>query len=375
MTNNQTLWLYLGIVILTCMSCALVTSMRAYRSTKNLIVKDILGERRYVVSRRWIIIIAFVPLILLAGFRYYTGADYQQYVWSFERTANSNSLIRSYLITEEPLYQLSKYIVFKIFGNDPTNWFIVMAALTIINLIIAVNIIDKESKYTWFAYLFGMYTYLHMFNYVRQIYAASLVFIGVGELLKKKRVSFIIAVILATMMHRSSIIFIILLFVDHYNNSLNKLSYKIIMIVSPLFMTIIGRILRIIPFLSRYSAYFQGSFKMGIGWLIDIMPIILILLLIEYVYKPRKEILSLTYFAWLVIPLRAISYYAYALGRLYLNISLFAFVAFASVVAGSEKKRRGYEIIVIIVYLAYFIFEFYVGNNSEVFPYKSIWNH
>ena len=89
--------------------------------------------------------------------------------------------------------------------------------------------------------------------------------------------------------------------------------------------------------------------------------------------NPDNNIRALIDFSWLVIPLRAISYYAYAAGRLYLDISLAAFMALALALSKSDRRNIGTKVLILLVFVVYFLLEFYLWNNSEVFPYRSIW--
>lgn len=374
MTNNQTLILYLGTILLCSSLCFVMSHTPIYAHSKSINFKLGFINKNVTYNNRWMIVIALLPMICLAGFRYYTGADYQQYVWSFNRTADSDLFFSSYFYTEEPLYQLSKYFVYILFGNDPTYWFFILAALTIINIIFALNIFDNHFDYSWFTLLFGLFTYLHMFNYVRQLFAASIILIGIAYYIKGKKVSFFLAILLATFSHRSSIVFLIFPVIYYFRNKISSYFFKLLMIVSPLFVALLGRILGYFPFFSRYVQYFLRGYTFGFGWLIDVIPIIVILLISEYYYMPSPNTMSLIHFSWFIIPLRVISYYSYAAGRLFLNMSLIAFTTYAISRFKSSRKRIYIDYFVFVLFIAYFIYEFYIGNNSDVFPYQSIWS-
>ena len=373
MTNNQTLLLYMGCIMSSFILCTLAINSKYYKNTRSVNLKILNSSKQVVFNHSWLVVISLLPLILLAGFRYYTGADYQQYVWSFERTASSNTVFNEYFLAEEPLYQISKYLVFKLLGNDPIYWFFVMATLTMINIAYANINLDSHISINWFILMFGLFCYLHMFNYVRQIYAASIVLIGISKLIRKEKLPFVICILIATMVHRSSMLFIVLLIIIHFQDSVHKPWYKIVMMISPFFMPVIVALIKLIPFFSRYTQYFNVKYQIGFGWLIDVFPIICIALIVEYKMNPDNNIRALIDFSWLVIPLRAISYYAYAAGRLYLDISLAAFMALALALSKSDRRNIGTKVLILLVFVVYFLLEFYLWNNSEVFPYRSIW--
>lgn len=359
LTNNETLFLYLSTILLSVgMLCGI-----KFLNLKPISLK--INKKKIVkINVFWIsIFICLLPMILVLSFRYNTGADYQQYTWNYLTVINGNAFENSSIFKLEPLYTLTIKIANLVCPNSPQFWFAMIAFLMFINIIIAFYLFQLNDVHI-FIFLFGLYSYLHCFNYVRQMYAASWIMIALGMLIKKnKKLKFIFLIIIATLIHRSSIIFVLLWPICRLSKEKNFL-YRGGMIASPLYLTFLARILLKLPFFSRYSHYFAGTLKIGVGFLIEIIPLVLLLFFSKPQNEDSREIDALLNIGWLVIPLRLMSYFSYAAGRLFITCSLFAILSYCL-----SKPKRLNTILVVIFFIVYFIIEFYLFNNSEVFPY------
>ncbi len=359
LSNNETLILYLSSIIL---SFSLLLGMKYYK-LKYIYLKS--NKRRIAqLNIYWMnIFICMLPMILLLSVRYNTGADYQQYSWNYITVITGNVFDSSSIFKLEPLYTLSIKFANLVCPNVVQFWFAMIAFFMFINFVIAFYLFELDNPH-WFILLFGLFAYLHCFNYVRQMYAASWIMIALGWLIKRNRkIYFVLFIIIATLIHRSSIIFILLWPICKLNKEKNFL-YRILMCASPLYLTIIARILFKLSFFSRYAHYFAGTLKVGVGFLIEIIPLMVLMIFCKDDNRENKEISALLNIAWLVIPLRLMSYFSYAAGRLFITCSIFSILAYCL-----SKQKRSNRIFVTIIFLIYFIIEFYLFNNSDVFPY------
>lgn len=377
MTNLQTLMLYLITILSTGALCAWITKTQSHIQQKYGL--DSLGKTkcwRIHLNDR-IVMAGFLPMIFLAGTRVDTGADYTQYVWNYAKVMADNDMFSALLKSREPLYVFLEYINKFIFGDNVYTWFFIMAALTLAILAAALGEIDRKLDYSLFAVLFGLYIYLHMFNYVRQLFAAALILLAIAYALDGKIIKALIVIAFATLMHRSSIVFLPILFVAAHKNIENIAfgrKYHLLVMVSPFFTQGVVYIIKKIQFLSIYaSRYLSGSPRIGLGWLIDVLPVLALYFMnyqaITQAGDRKGKILA--ELSWLIIPVRVLSYYSYAAGRHFITFALLSITAFSLLINKTGHKRIK-SIFAVTMLLMYFIFYFYLGNNSGVFPYASI---
>lgn len=376
MTNNATLYMYISVIFGSAIMCILMTHSKIYHKEKKTIF--LFKSASWSVSHKkvWMLLLSVLPMMMLACLRMDTGADYEQYTWNFARLVSTSDKWNYVITSREPMYSLTQYLSYSIFGNNYFWWFAIMAISTFAIIVGALVKIDRFMDMPMYVILFGMCVYLHMFNYVRQMFAAALVLFAIAYCMEYKIVRFIICVILASMMHQSSIVFLMIPILYWKKEIFKGISYHAIMIISPFFLSGIVFVLSHIPYFSLYFIrYFGASFDLGIGWIIDVLPVICM----YYMCGDRNEIKNdvksinadfLLELGWIIIPIRALAYYSYAAGRLFINFSMIAMVGVAIKIC-SAKNSVAKRIILVLLMFIYFIYTFYIGNNSEVFPYQS----
>ena len=215
--------------------------------------------------------------------------------------------------------------------------------------------------------------------------AASFVVAGIVSLEKNRKFVFVLMMMIATGCHLSSIIFFLLPFFVKIGKSGAQSIYHWVMILSFFWIRIIIFVIKHVPFLTRYAAYFSGkSASYGMGWVIDVIPILFLILLIDNSnFGEYKEI------SWLIIPFRIFGYYGYGAGRLFITIGVLMISLFCICSDPIRKQCKLYlyngkivrlcgipqfaiVFIIILLFFAYFIFTFYYSNSSDVFPYTSV---
>jgi transmembrane protein EpsG len=251
-----------------------------------------------------------------------------------------------------------------------------MACATLTIIVISLAKIDRFMDMSMYVLMFGMYAYLHMFNYVRQMLAAALILLALAYCIDNKIVRFIICIVLATMMHQSSIVFLAIPLLYLKRKVFKGIKYHVLILISPVFLGGVASVLRHIPFFSIYvTRYFGTSLKFGIGWIIDVIPIILM----YYITADRNNVITdknsvnaefFLELGWLIIPIRLLSYYSYAAGRLFIDFAMIAMVG-AAINLSEGRNSTFKRIALILIMMIYFIFYFYISNNSDVFPYRT----
>lgn len=372
MENIRTLFIYLLTIFITyILGCCFEANLKN-KEFKKIVFR--IGKLEYQLKKKFFIkiLLVFLPMIFVLGTRINTGADYEQYSWNFAKIYSVSNLTQIFSESKEPLYVISMLFVSKIFGNNVQAWFFFMAFMTFFVITIAINEVDNNINLPVFIILYGLYIYMYTFNYVRQLFAASLILLGMIYCLKNHKKRFVFCIVLATLMHRSSIVFLFFYFLKN-TKLVNKNFYHIIIILSVAFIPLMPIILSKITFLSKYiQSYFdKKNFSFGIGFLIDVIPIAFLSIYMNLKKNDNGYLGNiLTEMSWLIIPTRILSYYSYAAGRLFINVALIAIFGYSIDVKGKTTISQIYTI---LIFFLYFVYTFYVSNNCDVFPYTGIW--
>ena len=161
-------------------------------------------------------ILVSIGLVLIAGLRYYVGADYGGYYLRWSKYAEE--LGYSILRLDEPGYRLI-CAFFKFVGIIDGAYPIFVTSVLTIGL--ALFVVYRNSYKLWLAsILFYLIYWTSGFNAVRQCLAATFVFCGYESLRDRKICKYLIWVGIAFLFHRSAICMIFPYFFIH-----SKISY------------------------------------------------------------------------------------------------------------------------------------------------------
>ncbi len=370
MTYIQSLFFYITIIILSYILTHFAEKKIAFGNTyiKVNTINNLLKIYDYKI---FILLFTMLPLILAVTLRVNTGADYEQYIWNFENFYLINDKVSFIIRSREPLYYISQYIVIKLFGNNYYMWFAAMSIFTFVLIVKSLVKLNIKFDYGIFVLLFGFYVYMHMYNYVRQIFAMTLIGMAIVYICKHKKIKFLICILIASLMHQSSIIFLLVAIVFYKRKFFSSNMYHVLMLISPLCLNILVFLLKHIPYFSIYTVrYFNNGHDIGFGWIIDIIPILLLYMLINC-NTANMEGRFFLELSWVIIPVRALSYYSYAAGRLFIDFAYITIIGF-SILIHTQKYNKLKKVICISVFFAYYVYIFYIGNNSSVFPYNSV---
>lgn len=166
--------------------------------------------RRRVLRENWIFaFVAFLPVILMAGFRGNIGDTYA-YKSAFQKIPNTFAELMAYMpeITKDKGFTVLSGSIKIIFGENPTVYFLILA---FVQGAILITVYRKySSNYLLSIFLFVVSTdYLSwMFNGLRQFTAVTIIFAATGLMLRKKWIPTILLILLASTMHQSALLMI-----------------------------------------------------------------------------------------------------------------------------------------------------------------------
>lgn len=168
----------------------------------------VMGKR--VLRENWIFaFVAFLPVILMAGFREDIG-DTWAYKTAFQKIPGTFSELMAYMpeITKDKGFTVLSGVIKIIFGDNPTVYFLILAA---VQGIILVHVYRKYST----NYLMSIFLFIAstdfiswMFNGLRQFTAVTIIFAATTLMLKKKWIPTILLILLASTMHQSALLMI-----------------------------------------------------------------------------------------------------------------------------------------------------------------------
>lgn len=203
---------------------------------------------------RLFILLALVSLIIVSGFRYKVGTDYEQYAEIYTVFAPDAVISES----EDPGFMaLCKYL--NNFSPDPQLMFLVASIIINVCIVLALKKYSTKFELSMFLYI-TTYTYYSTMNGLRQWIAGAITFIGFKFLQEKDFVKYLMIVILASTIHASAIVMIPIYFIVN-----RKTFSKENLIIITVFIIVTFFYDKIAPFIfgaagtSKYAHYGTGD--------------------------------------------------------------------------------------------------------------------
>ena len=164
-------------------------------------------------------IVGCILLIVMAGIRVNTGYDFQSYKIIFENVKSQNILqifSGGWSLVVEPGYLILNYI----FKALSFQQFVFVIAVLSISL--KTSFINKyvEKKMLCLLIYYSMYFLLYDMGIMRQGIAIGILFWAYDAILKDNKFKFFILIVIATLVHSSSFLFLIVYFVKNEKYSI-----------------------------------------------------------------------------------------------------------------------------------------------------------
>ncbi len=231
------------------------------------------------------LILAVVPFFLVSILRYDLGTDYlKRYVHDFNEMAQGRN-IENLEIGFKLLIQFCL-----IFTTNPNILFVITS--TIILGLIMYTIFTKSKNYILSILIFFLCGFFfNSLNLVRQYIAISLILFGYRFLLKEKKYYFayILCTFIAMTMHSTSMIAIILVFL----NKKEIMNFKWLIPISFLILIINENLFELIkPIIqnTRFNVYLTGNMAKGEISILYILENFLVYIFMYYIYIKNKKV-------------------------------------------------------------------------------------
>ena len=206
-----------------------------------------------------IYIISVILLILVGGFRYFVGIDYEAYKLMYELDNDSSN----YLYYVEPGWSVIYNIIHFVKGTY-ILWFLVINAITVILMIYGIR---RQSPFIFLSMIFyvGSFLYTESFNAMRQCVAMAIVFVGTPLIFQRKEWYYMLLIALAMCFHYSAgIALVFFLLKKKYNFTL--------MLSVLLFSALFGDYLLnnyLIPLTESFGAFFSSALDTRKSYVLD----------------------------------------------------------------------------------------------------------
>ncbi|MEG2291732.1 MAG: EpsG family protein [Clostridium sp.] len=223
-------------------------------------------ETDYKKYNKLFIIIAMASLIVVSGFRYKSGTDFDTYTENYQYL-NMETNAQTNTQTEENSESSSEEsdvgfdilckMLYKI-SADPQIMFLTTALIT--NVLIVLNLMKYSKRFELSMWLYiTTFVYYSTFNGLRQWMAAAIIFTGTKYLLEERSFKRYLPIVLfASLFHESALVMIpIYFFIDSNTfskrNLLMILGFMFAVFAYSLFLPILSRILEG----TQYAHYVQ----------------------------------------------------------------------------------------------------------------------
>ncbi len=335
-----------------------------------------------------LLVFTMLPYILVAGFRYGVGTDFfYRYVSDFNNIANGISVTNL-----EIGFKLLIYLCILFTKNSQLLFIIVSILITAL----VIGCITKNSKNIFISIIiFGLGGFFFQsLNLVRQFLAMSIIFFAYRYLLKEdKKLSYILAVLLASSLHITSLIMLLLLFFKKkivFNPIVTFATSIIILLFGHTILQFIKPIIAV----TRFNVYLQGTFAVADHSLLYTLVNLCIYAFMIVMYVVRKKKLAKENIknedieSILFINIQALSLLFMTMSSMHIlfariayYFSIFQIISIPYFVENSEitikyiskkmLKRLMYAGI-IICFLSLTFYTNILHNDNGVLPYKTI---
>lgn len=354
-------------------------------------------------KKEWIKIIccimAVMPFFIVSAFRYDLGTDYtRRYVFDYNRILQGINVPNLEILFKF----LIKFCI--IFTEEPYLMFGLTSAM-IVGFILGTSFSKSKDKILSVCiFLLGGF-FFDSLNIMRQYIAMSLIFFGYQFLLKSKKwyLAYIVTVIVATLIHSSAIIMVILVFLTRKM----LVSWKWVLPICIIVVLLNENLMNIVGFFvqnTKFEAYLTGKFAQGEFSYLFVAENLAIYLIMMYIYLKNKKIDNIQTQDILFLNIQALALIVMVLGsvhmlfiRMALYFSIFQVISVPyyiskipneQIIADLKKITRNKfkfrrlekymkQVVTVVVVLC-FIFAFtrtnILTNTNEVLPYRTIIN-
>ena len=342
-----------------------------------------LTSRRYfgTANRPIFLVLLIVVLLLFSGLRHETvGIDTKVYLKSFEHFSEYNNY-HSLFGEVENWADRDFYIFSWAFSKVINNKQVYLALMSAVYMLGAALICYWESPDYSFSilYMYCMGLFFFSMTGFRQTLALGIVMISYIFIVKRQLIPFILLILLASRMHKSALVFLIIYPVANFKTGWPRLLLVVTFFIIVLaFRNSIGIwIINNLPdevVDERITGYLQSTTQYtASGFIIQLLMFVFCMRYHdEIVYDlPHREALYNLAFFGLLFQAAAMSIAEFFRVSMYFN---WCYIALIPICMQYEPDIRNYEFVRLMVVVAFVTYFFYSTLNScGIVPYHFFW--
>lgn len=309
--------------------------------------------------------VAFIEMLLFLGFRDTTiGIDLQNYIPYFNIINGLNLDNLFYLPLERGYVILNKLV--GLVGGENVFLFVV-AFISLLGVYYSIKKYSKNYMLSVFIYITFQF-YIFIFSGLRQGIAFSIVWLSLKYVKERKLVKFILIVLLASMFHKTALIFLPVYFIAN-----KRITLKYVLLFLVVFISMLILKVQLVTFVTSflYSTYAVSNTSGGYSLLVLLFAVFVFFILIR-----NKKIENFRdndiWFNMLIVAIliQTLASTQGNIARLTMYYS-FSVVLLIPNVLDSLKDKKQKIFIEAIVYISLFIFYFIsIQNEANYMPYK-----
>lgn len=332
-------------------------------------------------ANKWVTItLVSIPLVCIAGVRWKVGTDFVTYYSTFTEIPNySLSFIfgstYSDFIPFERGFSLLVWLI-GVINKNPQFIIFITSLINVVTVVVALRKYSHNFSLSIYLYITSM-IYFSAFNGIRQWIASVIIFIAFKYLVNRNLKKYVIFVLIASMIHISSLIMIPVYFIVNFKPFGKKIIIIAVTIgIISVFLQPLLQNLEVLTFDTRYSGYMSISedddgvniFRV----LVSVVPVILSFILYNKLAedKENKFLINFSTLNFLILFLAMQSTIIARLTIYFEIYNLLLYPKFVKVL----KKEEAY-VFIFILCLCFFIYMcMLLPVDSNLLPYKTFWN-
>lgn len=313
------------------------------------------------------LLLCFMQMSIIIGFRYAVGADFFSYVKIYDHLKNNES------VHIEIAYKIINIICIKL---EIPYWGVnlFLAILTNLFLIFAIKEFEINPVSAVFFYI-SFFFFYHSMNQVRQGVAMTIGLYAISKLCKGENIKFFFFVIFASLFHMSALIYLILYFLKEY-----KIDLKLCCIYLFGSLIVLGgyNVFTFVISFSKYGLYFNSYYdkQFTITSIANLcVRLMLLTVVMHYSSKVKNGIKKnvLYHMTFLCTFFQVITVYSSIFGRVTSLFFIGYIILFPLVIASSKKQVK--RLCYLGAGLYQFVYYQMMKTSVLINNYQSIFNY
>ena len=333
----------------------------------------------------WTLLI-IAPTVIIAGIRFNIGYDYLEY----ERQFYENKLNNLQFYLKEPLNMILMMIVYYV-ARKAVIMFFVYSFITMFVAFRAIDYYRDRLSITLSLFIFYMVYYLISYNIIRQMIAVVIILYGTRYIFEKKFWKYFLCTLIATGIHKTAVLMIILYWFNDDNIEILKnikfikslkLNFKetIKPYIVYIFIAIIPFVLlpiipKLISMFGIYRSYLSRETSLSLDFMLYILPILWIVLIKrDEIIQENKSNDFFIKMLILQIPFQLMGGFIKYFDRysLYPAITQIILIPILYKNLSSSKFNKCVKLGIISWYTVYFVGMFFILKSNGTVPYTTL---